>query len=97
MLFNHLEIATVMRRLGALFFLVAVALVPILMVALFPRQGGIWVGGYVTGIITLPFVAFGAIRAFNVLNDENALIGTVVFGLIVVAISVGIALWSLFG
>ena len=97
MLFNDLEVATAMRRLGALLFLIAVALIPCLIVALFPRQGGIWVAGYVTGIITVPFVAFGAIRAFSVLNDEKALIGTIAFGLIVIVISVAAALWSLFG
>lgn len=85
------------RKLGALLFLMAVALAPVLIVALFPKQGGIWIGGYVTGIVTLPFVAFGAIGAFSLLNDEGALIGTAVFGLIVIAISVAVALWSLFG
>ena len=97
MQFNHLEFSVALRRLAALVFLIAVALVPFLIVAMYPSQGGIWVAGYVTGIITVPFVAFGAIRAMITLNDEGAFVGTVVYGLIVIVISLTVALWSLFG
>jgi len=85
------------QKLAALLFLVAVALVPFLIVALYSRQGGIWVLGYVSGIITVPLVGFGVIRAIISLNEERALIGTVVFGFIVIVISLIMALWSLFG
>ena len=85
------------RKLAALLFLIAVALIPFFIVVLYSRQGGIWVAGYVTGIITVPFVGFGVIRAINTLNDEEAFIRTVVFGLIVILISLIVAFWSFFG
>ena len=96
MLLNHVIIRS-LQKTAALVFLVAVALIPFLIVGLYSRQGGIWVAGYVTGIITVPFVGFGAIRAIDTLNDEEAFIGTVLFGIVVILISLIVALWSLFG
>ena len=85
------------QKLAALLFLVAVALIPFLIVVLYSRQGGIWVLGYVSGIITVPLVGFGVIRAINSLNEERALIGTVAFGFLVILISLLMALWSFIG
>lgn len=92
-----LRVTKALRKLMALLFLIAVALVPFFIVVLYSHQGGIWVAGYVTGILTLPLVGFGVIKAINTLNDEEAFIGTVVFGLVVILISVIAAFWSLFG
>lgn len=83
-----------MRKMMALLFLMAIASVPFLIVVLFSRQGGIWVLGYVTGIITVPVVGIAAIRAMNTLSDEKALIGTAVFGFFVILISLASAFWS---
>ncbi len=83
-----------MRKLMALLFLMAIASVPFLIVVLFSRQGGIWVLGYVTGIITVPVVGIAAIRAMNTLSDEKALIGTAIFGFFVILISFASAFWS---
>jgi len=79
----------------ALLFLVAIAIVPFFIVVMFSREGGIWVLGYVTGIITVPVVGIAAIQAMNTLSSERALIGTVVFGFFVILISLATALWSL--
>ena len=95
--FNHTKIITVaMRKIVALLFLIAIALIPFLIVVMYSREGGIWVLGYVTGIITVPVVGIAAIRAINTLSEEAALIGTVVFGFVVILISLATALWSFF-
>ena len=80
----------------ALLFLIAIALVPFFIVATYSREGGIWVLGYVTGIMTIPIVGIAAIRAMNTLSNERALIGTVVFGFVVILISLATGLWSVF-
>ena len=95
--FNLTKIITAaMRKMVALLFLIAIALVPFLIVVMYSREGGIWVLGYVTGIITVPVVGIAAIRAINILSDEGAFIGTVVFGFVVILISLATALRSLF-
>jgi hypothetical protein len=91
------RVTKLFQKLAALLFLVVVALVPFLIVVLYSRQGGIWVLGYVSGIITVPLVGFGAVRAIISLDEEGALIGTVVFGVIVIVISLILASWSLLG
>ena len=96
MLFSH-YVVRLAKKLAALLFLVAIALIPFFIVGFYSRQGGIWVAGYATGIITVPLVGFGVIRAINTLSDEEAFIGTVVFGLSVILISLIVAMWSLFG
>jgi hypothetical protein len=96
-LFNRPNIITkAMRKAVALLFLIAIALVPFLIVVMYSREGGIWVAGYVTGIITVPLVGLAAIQAINTLSTEGAFIGTIVFGFIVILISVAMALWSFF-
>jgi hypothetical protein len=92
-------ISQTLRVLGALSFLCAVALVPVIIVLFEPSRGGIWVAGYVTGMITAPMIAVGALRAISLLNDQFDLdipIGFVVFGILVTLISVAAALWSFF-
>jgi hypothetical protein len=92
-----LSLTRVFQKLAALLFLIAVVLVAFFIVVFYSRQGGVWVAGYVTGIITVPFVGFGVIRAINALSNEKAFIGTVVFGLIAILISLIVAFWSIFG
>ena len=92
-----LRLTRVFQKLTALLFLIAVVLVPFFIVVFYSRQGGVWVAGYVTGIVTVPFVGFGVIRAINTLSNEKAFIGTVVFGLITILISLIVAFWSIFG
>lgn len=85
------------KKLIAIFFLIAIALVPVVIVILEPSRGGIWVAGYVTGMITAPVVAIGAIRALAVWNEQtdlNVVVGFVIFGILVTLISVAAALWS---
>ena len=91
------RVTKLFQKLAALFFLVVVALVPFLIVVLYSRQGGIWVLGYVSGIITVPLVGFGVVRAIISVDEEGALVGTVVFGVIVIVISLVLASWSLLG
>jgi len=93
--FNHTtRITTAIRKMVALLFLIAIARVPYLIVATYSREGGIWVLGNVAGILTVPVVGIAAIRAMNTLSNERALIGTVVFGFVVILISLATALWS---
>lgn len=85
-----------LRKMAALLFLIAIALIPFLIVATYSREGGIWVLGYVTGILTVPVVGIAAIRAMNFLSSENALLGSVLFGSVVIVISLATGLWSVF-
>jgi hypothetical protein len=95
--FHDPKIARALRKLGALVFLVAIAFTPVGIVALGSKQGGTFVAGYVTGVITVPIVAFGAIRAIYVLVESTeGLVGVLVFGFLVILISVAAAFWSIF-
>ena len=88
-----------LQKLGAIFFLVAIALIPIAIVAWGTGRGGIFVAGYVTGVLTAPIVAIGMMRAVSVLADStwvDALIGFLIAAFLIVLVSVGAALWSLF-
>ena len=88
------------RKLAALLFLATIVMAPIFIVALKGRPGGIWVAGYVTGIVTVPLIAIGALRAISRLADAmdiEAFVGFVVFALFVLAVSAASALWALFG
>jgi hypothetical protein len=90
-------ITTTIGKTVALFFLIAIALIPFLIVVVYSREGGIWVLGYVTGIVTVPVVGIAAIRAMNTLSDEGRVfIGTVVFGFLVILISLATGFWSVF-
>jgi len=89
------KLTKAIRKAVALLFLVAIALVPFLIVATYSREGGIWVLGYVTGIVTVPVVGIAAVHAMNTLSDERAFIGTVVFGFIVILISVAAGFFAL--
>ena len=93
--FNFITIiTTTIRKMFSLLFLIAIALVPFLIVVMYSREGGIWVLGYVTGIVTVLVVGIAAVRAMNTLSDERAFIGTVVFSFFVILISLATALWS---
>ena len=95
--FDHTTKTTMaMRKMVALLFLIAIALTPFLIVAMHSREGGIWVLGYVTGIITVPMVGFAAIRAMSTLSHEGSFIGTVVFGFLVILISLATGFWAIF-
>jgi hypothetical protein len=85
------------RKTVAVLFLIAIAMIPFLIVAFAPRQGGFFVSGYVVGIITVPLVAIGAMRAFYVLigSAEAEIFGVFVFGICLIAISVAAVIWSL--
>jgi hypothetical protein len=88
-----------LRKLGALFFLVAIALTPFAIVILGSRLGGIFVAGYVTGVITLPMVALGALRAIYALvesTDIEGIVGVLFYGFLVILISVAAVFWSIY-
>jgi hypothetical protein len=84
------------RKTVAVLFLIAIAMIPFVIVALAPRQGGLFVSGYVVGLITVPLVAIGVMRAFYVLTGsaEAEIFGVFVFGLCLTAISVAAVIWS---
>jgi hypothetical protein len=84
------------RKTVAVLFLIVIAMVPFVIVAFAPRQGGLFVSGYVTGMITVPLVAIGVMRAFYTLTGsaEAEIFGVFVFGLCLTAISVGAVVWS---
>ena len=87
------------QKLGAILFLLAIALIPVAIVAWGSGQGGIFVAGYVIGVTTAPIVAIGVMRAVSVLADstwKDALIGFLIFAVVVLVVSVGAALWSFF-
>jgi hypothetical protein len=86
------------QKLGAIFFLVAVAVIPVAIVFLGSGRGGIFVAGYVIGVITAPIIAIGVVRAFAILAGStwtDILIGFLVFSVVVLVISVAAAFWSL--
>jgi hypothetical protein len=85
------------QKLGAILFLIAIALIPVAIVVWGSGRGGIFVTGYVIGVITAPIVAIGMIRAVSVLADStwmNALIGFLIFAVVVLVVSVAAAVWS---
>ena len=87
------------QKLGAILFLLAIALIPIAIVVWGSGRGGIFVAGYVIGVITAPIVAIGMIRAVSILGDStwmNALIGFLIFAVVVLVVSIAAALWSFF-
>jgi hypothetical protein len=89
-------VTTTIGKTVALLFLIAIALIPFLIVVMYSREGGIWDLGYVTGIVTVPVVGIAAIRAMNTLDEGRAFIGTVVFGFLVILISLATGFWSVF-
>ena len=51
--------------------------------------------GYVTGIVTVPFIAVGALRAiYEVTEEDNVLIAFVIFGGAVILISLAAAAYA---
>jgi len=89
------QAAVVVRMLASLLFLAAVALTPVVIVLLEPRLGGIWVAGYVAGMIVTPLIAVVALRSIlELTGDLNGFVGFVVYGVLVVLISLTAAAWS---
>jgi hypothetical protein len=85
------------QKLGAILFLLAIALVPIAIVIWGSERGGIFVAGYVIGVITAPMIALGVIRAVSVLADStwtDALFGFLIFAIVLLVVSIAAALWS---
>lgn len=79
----------------AVVFLAAITLVPVAIVTFWQRLGAIWVTGYVVGIVTVPLVGIGALRATSAMFEEtNAFIAFVVFGCSAIAISLAAALYA---
>jgi hypothetical protein len=100
MIDGALKLGDVARRFGALLFLATVILAPVAIVLFEPGRGGIWVAGYVTGMITVPLVAIGAIRAIYALFERTALdvfVAFVVFGSLVTLVSIAAILWAFLG
>lgn len=81
-----------LSRLVALMFLAAVALAPLAIVGFWHRLGAIWVAGYVAGIITVPLVGIGALRAMSAMFEEpKTVIALVIFGGSVIVVSLAAA------
>lgn len=81
-----------LSKLIAVLSLATLTLIPVAIVAFWHRMGAIWVAGYVVGIVTVPLVGIGALRAMSEMFDETkALIAFVVFGCAVIAISLAAA------
>ena len=85
-----------LSRLIALIFLAAIALIPVAIVAFWHRMGAIWVAGYAVGIITVPLVGIGALRAMSAMFEEpKAVIALVIFGGSVIVVSLAAAAYAL--
>ncbi|HUE62980.1 MAG TPA: hypothetical protein VMO78_01280, partial [Rhizomicrobium sp.] len=68
---------------------------PVAIVLLWPRAGRVWVAGYLVGIVTVPVVAFAALRAVNAIcGEEHLLTAFVSFGAIVVMVSIASAIYA---
>ena len=88
-------IIAILTRIVAALFLAAIALTPVAIVLFWPQAGGVWVAGYLVGIVTVPVVAFAALRAVNtIVGEERLLPAFVVFGAIVVMISIASAIYA---
>ena len=89
------QVAVAIRKLASLLFLAAVALTPVAIILLEPRLGGTWVVGYVAGMVVTPLIAFAALRSIlELTGDVEGLVGFVVYGVLVVLISLTAAAWS---
>lgn len=82
-------------KLIAIVLLSAIALIPVAIVALWNCLGAIWVTGYVVGIVTVPLVAIGALRATSAVFEETkAFIAFIIFGCLVIVISLAAAAYA---
>jgi hypothetical protein len=84
------------RKTIAILFLIAIAVIPFVIVVFAPRQGGYFVSGYITAMITVPLVAIGVMRAIYALTGsaEAEIFGVFVCGLCLTAISIAAVAWS---
>lgn len=79
----------------AIVFLAAVILVPVAIVTLWYPVGAVWVTGYVAGIILLPIIGIGTMRAMNALfEDTKAFVAVVVFGFAAIVTSLAAAAYA---
>lgn len=78
------------RKLAAGLFLFAILLTPLLIVMLARHAGGIWVLGFVGGMLVAPLVGIGALRASAELlpDSSQGFIALIAFGLLAVLVSV---------
>jgi hypothetical protein len=85
------------KRLSAFVFCVAIGSSPLLIVMFGPRQsGGSFVAGYVTAVLTAPFILLGLIRAANTLFQGNwldSLLGVGLYIALLLLISFAAILW----
>lgn len=88
-------VIVILTRIAAALFLAAIALTPVAIVLFWPRAGGVWVAGYLVGIVTVPVVAFAALRAVNaIVGEERLLPAFVSYGAIVVMVSIASAIYA---
>ena len=72
----------------ALAYLTIVVLIPLAIVVSWHQAGAIWVTGYIAGIVTVPLIGIGALRAMSELfEDSKAFVAFIVFGSIAIVIS----------
>jgi hypothetical protein len=85
-----------LAKLSACLFLFGIAIIPIGIVLQWSKTGAVWVVGYSTGILTLPFVALGALRSiFSLFDQDRVLDAFLGFTAIVIAISVASIIYAL--
>lgn len=88
------------RKLRGILFSIIIAAIPIFIVWLSPpRMGGVFVAGYLMGAITAPLVVIAGLKAADDLLQSSWLhssIGTVLYFFVIVLISAGAVVWSLY-
>jgi hypothetical protein len=97
--FHDRKMTTALKKLSSLLFLIAIALTPVVIVTLGSGLGGVFVAGYVAGVITVPMVALLAMRAIYELIESTeieGIVGVLVYGFLVILISVAAAVWSIY-
>lgn len=89
------RLLSAVRKVEAMLLLAIIALTPVAIVLFEPARGGIWVAGYVAGVIVTPLIGIGALRAvMELTGDLEGLIGFVVYGGLTILISLAAAIWS---
>jgi hypothetical protein len=82
------------RKLLAGLFLLVILLTPVAIVLYAHRAGGIWVAGFVGGMLLAPLTGIGALRATAELLPQanHAFVALIAFGLLASLVSVGAVL-----
>lgn len=87
--------SALLQKILAVCFMAAVLLVPVAIVALAGPAGGVWVAGYVFGIVSLPFMALIALRAVYAIVDESYVMRVfIAYCALVFLVSLGAALYA---